>query len=90
MFLVVFSIGFLTACGLGISNFWQYRNALASQRQEILAKIKSIVRYSEALFALDQQLDALIQGLKARRELQNLRIKLLPSGMRKAAPANSC
>ncbi|MGD1805583.1 AAA-like domain-containing protein [Dapis sp. BLCC M126] len=74
LFLVAFSIGFFTASGLGITTFWQYRNALDSQRQESLAKIKSMVRYSEALFALDQQLDSLIQGLKARRELQKLRI----------------
>lgn len=74
MFLVAFSIAFFTASGLGITTFWQYRNALDSVRQESLAKIKSMVRYSEALFALDQQLDALIQGLKARRELQKLKV----------------
>ncbi len=74
LFLVALSIGFFTASGLGITTFWQYRNALVSQRQESLAKIQSMVRYSEALFALDQQLDALIQGLKARRELQKLSI----------------
>ncbi|WP_094676978.1 AAA-like domain-containing protein [Hydrocoleum sp. CS-953] len=74
LFLVAVSIAFFTVSGLGITTFWHYRNALASQRQESLAKIKSMVRYSEALFALDQQLDALIQGLKAKRELQKLKV----------------
>jgi len=74
LFLAVVSVAFLVAFGWGIKTFSKYRIVISSQRQENLTKIQSIVRYSEALFALDRQLDSIIQGLKARRELQKLRI----------------
>jgi len=75
LFLGAVSTAFVIASGLGITAFWQYRLAIISQRNESLAKIHSIVRYSEALFALDRQLEALIQALKARQHLKQQKIK---------------
>ncbi|NEQ37227.1 MAG: hypothetical protein F6K40_13510 [Okeania sp. SIO3I5] len=74
LFLAAVSIAFLAVSGWGMTTFSKYRIVMSSQRQENLAKIQSIVRYSEALFALDRQLDSIIQVLKARREFQKLRI----------------
>lgn len=56
----------------GIFAFSQYQKALVSQRNEQVEKIQGMARYSEALFALDKRLDALIEALKARRELKHL------------------
>ncbi|HSF72227.1 MAG TPA: AAA-like domain-containing protein [Microcoleus sp.] len=56
----------------GIFAFFQYQKASVSQRNEEIEKIQGMARYSEALFALDKRLDALIEALRARRELKHL------------------
>jgi WD40 repeat protein len=71
-FITTLSVALIISCGLGIFALSQYHLALASQRNETKAKIQSIVRYSQALIALDRRLDALILALKARKELQKL------------------
>ncbi|MCT7971508.1 AAA-like domain-containing protein [Laspinema sp. D5] len=60
------------AIAAGIFAFSQYQKALVSQRSEEIEKIQGMARYSAALFALDKRLDALIEALKARRELKHL------------------
>ncbi|MCU0546659.1 MAG: AAA-like domain-containing protein [Oscillatoriaceae cyanobacterium Prado104] len=71
-FIAALSAALMVSCGSATIAVSQYRVALASQRNETKAKIQSIVRYSEALIALDRRLDGLIQALKARKELQKL------------------
>ncbi|MEG5000046.1 AAA-like domain-containing protein [Microcoleus sp. B4-D4] len=71
-FIVTLSMALILALGLGAIAFSQYHQATQSQRNEKIGKIQSITRYSEALFALDKRLDALIEALKARKELQLL------------------
>ncbi|MEG4484108.1 WD40 domain-containing protein [Microcoleus sp. D2_18a_B4] len=60
------------AIAAGIFAFFQYQKAVVSQRNEEIEKIQGRARYSAALFALDKKLDALIEALKARRELKHL------------------
>jgi WD40 repeat protein len=66
------SFALAIAIAAGIFAFSQYQKALVSQRNEEIEKIQGRARYSEALFALDKRLDALIEALKARRELKHL------------------
>ncbi|HEY9600933.1 MAG TPA: AAA-like domain-containing protein [Allocoleopsis sp.] len=66
------SFALAIAIAVGIFAFSQYQKALVSQRREEIEKIQGRARYSEALFALDKRLDALIEALKARRELKHL------------------
>jgi WD40 repeat protein len=66
------SFALAIAIAAGIFAFSQYQKALASQRNEAIEKIQGRARYSEALFALDKRLDALIEALKARIELKHL------------------
>lgn len=73
-FIAALSSALAIASVLGISAYWQYQVAVISKRNESIAKIQSFARYSEALFALDKRLDALVQALKARREMQQLGI----------------
>ncbi|MEG3895005.1 MULTISPECIES: WD40 domain-containing protein [unclassified Microcoleus] len=71
-FIATLSMALILALGLGAIAFSQYQKSAQSQRNEKIGKIQSITRYSEALFALDKRLDALIEALKARKELQIL------------------
>ncbi len=66
------SFALAIAIAAGIFAFSQYQKALASQRNEEIEKLQKMARYSEALFALDRRLDALIEALRARRELKHL------------------
>jgi WD40 repeat protein len=66
------SFALAIAIAAGIFAFSQYQKALVSQRNEEIEKIQGRARYSEALFALDKRLDALIEALKTRRELKHL------------------
>jgi hypothetical protein len=66
------SLALAIAIAAGIFAFSQYQKALVGQRNEEIEKIQGMARYSSALFALDKRLDALIEVLKARRELKHL------------------
>ncbi|AFZ28435.1 WD40 repeat-containing protein (plasmid) [Cylindrospermum stagnale PCC 7417] len=71
-FIAALSFALVNAIAAGIFAFSQYQKALASQRNEEIEKIQGMARYSAALFALDKRLDALIEALRARRELKHL------------------
>lgn len=59
------SAGFLISIGLGMVTFRQYR-------QTLLREIEAIAQSSEALFASNKKLDALIEAIQAKRKLQIL------------------
>ncbi|MBD2519852.1 AAA-like domain-containing protein [Nostoc sp. FACHB-973] len=61
----VISLAFIGVLGLGLMAFWQYQAAKVSE-------IQALSRSSEALFASDQRLDALIEALRAKQQLQRL------------------
>ncbi|ARV62603.1 hypothetical protein BZZ01_31765 [Nostocales cyanobacterium HT-58-2] len=75
--LVVALAGFLAASGLGVAAFFLYRqaqeNQIKAQQNEIKAQqneIKAFRTSSEALFSSNQQLEALLEGLRAGTKLQ--------------------
>jgi WD40 repeat protein len=59
------SAALVAISGLGISVFWQYRQA-------VISEVKAIAQSSEALFANKQQLEALTTAIEARQQLQRL------------------
>jgi hypothetical protein len=63
--LFVVSIALILACALGLAVYFQYR-------QTALSEIKAIAKSSEALFASNQKLDALIEAIRGKRQLQKL------------------
>jgi len=71
-FIAALSFALVIAIAAGIFAFSQYQKALVSQRNEEIEKIQGMARYSSALFALDKRLDALIEALRARKELKHL------------------
>ncbi|MGE5659449.1 MAG: AAA-like domain-containing protein [Actinomycetota bacterium] len=64
-FLITVSTAFTIACGLGITAFQQYQKAA-------LNEIKALATSSEALFALDKRLEALLKAIEAQQKLHRL------------------
>ena len=59
------SMALILACALGLEAYVQYRKTAVSE-------IKAIAKSSEALFASNQKLDALIEAIRGKRQLQKL------------------
>ncbi|MEP6516778.1 AAA-like domain-containing protein [Microcoleus vaginatus] len=65
--LFVVTIALIIACALGVAVYFQYR-------QTAVSEIKAIAKSSEALFASNQKLDAFIEAIRGKRQLQKLGI----------------
>ncbi|MEG4519926.1 MULTISPECIES: WD40 domain-containing protein [unclassified Microcoleus] len=63
--LFVVTIALIIACALGLAVYFQYR-------QTAVSEIKAIAKSSEALFASNQKLDAFIEAIRGKRQLQKL------------------
>ncbi|MCU0546661.1 MAG: AAA-like domain-containing protein [Oscillatoriaceae cyanobacterium Prado104] len=72
IFIIALSSALAIATGLGISTFWQYRTARASEQQARINEIRALVSSSTGLFASNSRLDALIEALRARKKLLTL------------------
>lgn len=70
--LVAVSIGLLVSSSLGIGTFTLYRLTLKSETQAKSSEIQALVSSSEGLFASNRRLDALVEGIKAKKRLQKL------------------
>ncbi|MFB2895498.1 TIR domain-containing protein [Aerosakkonemataceae cyanobacterium BLCC-F50] len=73
MFLGAVSMGFAIATVLGGISFYQSIKASQLQNKANEAEVKALARYSDALFASNKRLDALLVALKAKGLLQNLK-----------------
>ena len=71
-FLGALTTGLLVSVGLGITTFFQYRNATISEHQARINEIKALASSSQGFFASNRQLDAMIAAIKAKRRLQKL------------------
>jgi AAA-like domain/WD domain, G-beta repeat len=71
--LLAVSVLLVLACGLGATAFWQYRRATLNERMARLNEVQAIATSSEALFASNRTLDALVQALVAYSKHQQLR-----------------
>ncbi|MEG4962933.1 MULTISPECIES: WD40 domain-containing protein [unclassified Microcoleus] len=63
----------LFASVLGVTTYFQYRRAVASEREARISEIKALTSSSEGLFASNRRLDALIEAIEAKRKLQRLK-----------------
>jgi WD40 repeat protein len=70
--LIAIGIGSIVSTALGIGTFFQYRQAVKSERGARISEIQALVSSSEGLFASTRRLDALIEAIKAKRRLQKL------------------
>ena len=57
---------------LGAAAFWQYRRAIASEHTARLNEVQALISSAEGQFAAHQELDALVNAIKAKRNLQAL------------------
>lgn len=67
----VASIALLLTSGLGLTAFWQYRQAVAKEQEARISEIKALSS-SLGLFASNQHLNALVAAIKAKRRLQKI------------------
>ena len=65
LFAGIATIGFMITTALGLAALFEYRKSKISE-------IKAMSLSSEALFASEQKLNALIEAIKAKRQLQKL------------------
>lgn len=61
----VATLAFLVSSGLGLTAFWQYRQAKKNE-------VQAIAQSSSALFASDQRLKALVEAIKAKQLFDSL------------------
>lgn len=57
---------------LGVATFWQYRRAITSEQMARLNEVQALISSAEGQFAAHQELDALVDAIKAKRNLQAL------------------
>lgn len=57
---------------LGAAAFLQYRRAIASENMARLNEVQALISSAEGQFAAHQELDALVDAIKAKRKLQAL------------------
>lgn len=72
-FLITHSIGLLTSLGLAIGIFLLYRQSQANEQKAEISQVKALVSSSQGSFDSNRQLDALVQAIQARVELQDLK-----------------
>ena len=73
LLLFAVSMALLLAIVLGVTSYSLYFRAAIREREARISEIAALVSSSEGLFASDRRLDALIEAIKAKRRLQNLR-----------------
>ncbi|MBK4731498.1 AAA-like domain-containing protein [Oxynema sp. CENA135] len=71
-FIIVLSGILVVAVALGICALWQYRQAIASERRSRISAIEALVSSSQALFASERNLDALVEAIAAHQALERL------------------
>jgi WD40 repeat protein len=72
LLLGVVSMALLAVTTLGIAAFYQYHQALRSEQQAKINEMRAWLASSDALFASDQRLDALLDALQAQTIRQEL------------------
>ncbi|MEY3869952.1 MAG: hypothetical protein RLZZ338_3843 [Cyanobacteriota bacterium] len=73
LLLAAVSIGLLITTLVGLAAFWLYGKATISEREAKINEINAIAQTSESLFALDKRFDALLEAIKAKQKLTQLK-----------------
>ncbi|MFB2974869.1 AAA-like domain-containing protein [Microseira sp. BLCC-F43] len=71
-FSIAIGAALVVTLGLGIATLWQYRQARISERQAKISAIKALVSSSEGNFDSHRQLEAIVDAIKAKQQVQNL------------------
>jgi WD40 repeat protein len=72
LLLLAMTLKFIMSVLWGVSLFQRYHGAAASEQKTTLSVVKALVSSSQGLFASNQRLDALIEAIRAKRQLQRL------------------
>jgi WD40 repeat protein len=71
-FISALTISLLISLGLGITSFLQYRQVVRNEAMTKVGAVNALSKSALALYQTDQQLDALIEAIRAKRQLQQL------------------
>jgi WD40 repeat protein len=66
------TLSLLFALGLGIISFLQYQQAIRNEATTQVGAVNALGKSAQALYQTDQQLDALVEAIRAKRQLQQL------------------
>lgn len=72
MFLGAVSVGFVIATILGVVSFYLFNEATKKEREAKAATADALAENSDALFAFNKKLEALVAALKAKQTLKDL------------------
>jgi WD40 repeat protein len=74
-FISALTISLLISLGLGITSFLQYRQVVRNEAMTKVGAVNALAKSAQALYQTDQQLDALVEAIRAKRQLQQLEAK---------------
>jgi WD40 repeat protein len=74
-FIFALTISLLISLGLGITSFLQYRQVVRNEAMTKVGAVNALAKSAQALYQTDQQLDALVEAIRAKRQLQQLEAK---------------
>lgn len=66
------TIKFMLALSWAIWCYWQSEKIVASERQARISEVQALTSSSQALFASDRKLNALVEAIRAKQQLQKL------------------
>lgn len=66
------TIKFILALSWAIWCYWQYQKAVTSDRGARISQVQALTSSSQALFASDRKLNALVEAFRAKQEMQKL------------------
>jgi WD40 repeat protein len=66
------TIALFISLGFGVMAFSQYRQAKIKEQEAKISTVKALISSSQGNFASDQNLDALIDAIKAKTRLENI------------------
>lgn len=76
----VISIALLATVSLGLTAFWQYRQAIRQEQQAEQETVRTLATSAKALLASDQRLDALVAAVRAKQRFSQLLSPTPPLG----------
>jgi WD40 repeat protein len=66
------TVSLLISLGLGVTSFFQYQQVVRNEAMTKVGAVNALAKSAQALYQTDQQLDALVEAIRAKRQLQQL------------------
>jgi WD40 repeat protein len=77
-FILALTVSLLVSLVLGIISFLLYRQAVRSEANAKVGVVSALAKSAQSLYQTDQRLDALVEAIRAKRQLQQLSVTYSP------------